>query len=76
MLTGTPSDTRPICSQLILRHRSLGAFDMFEASRAWNLSEIHLESQFLKHRKHDASRLITQNSCLTQPIKIIPCIFR
>jgi len=29
MLTGTPSDTRLICSQLILQHRSLGAFDIF-----------------------------------------------
>jgi hypothetical protein len=69
MLTGTPSDTRLICSQLILQHRSLGAFDMFEASRAWNLSEIHLEIQFLTYRKHDASRLITQTSCLYSQLK-------
>jgi hypothetical protein len=41
MLTGTTSDPRLISSQLILQHRSLGVFDMFEASQAWNLSEIH-----------------------------------
>lgn len=76
MLTATPSDTRLIGSQLVLRHRSLGEFDMFEASRVWNLSEIHLEIQFLKHRKHDASRLITGTSCLIQLMKIIPCLFR
>jgi hypothetical protein len=63
MLTGTTSDPRLICSQLILQHRNLCGFNMFEASRAWNLSEIHYEIQFLEHRKHDASRFITQPSC-------------